>query len=267
MLTANAVNYSIESDYLLKDISLTIEPKSVLVVLGPNGAGKTTLLKTMSGEISPSGGSVFLHKRKFRDWQHIERAKTVAVLPQHSLLNFPFLAAEVVGLGRFPHNTGVQRDAEIVALAMAEVDASHLKYRDYQTLSGGEKQRIHLARVLAQIWGPEHQRQCFLLLDEPTASLDLAHQHSILRTARSMARRGVGVMIILHDLNLAAHYADQIVILKAGEIYFRGGVCKALTEENIRNVFDVNTTVMAHPRTERPLIAYEEDSSVKPDIL
>lgn len=260
MLAANAVHFSSGSTTLLKDINVEIEPGSILVVVGPNGAGKTTLLNILSGELMPSGGYVTMQGRSLSNWRVEERAKILGVLPQQSLLNFSFRVGEVVRLGRYPHKTGAVHDSEVVDMALAAADAVHLRKRDYRTLSGGEKQRVHLARVLAQIWEQPPFGHRFLLLDEPTAALDVAHQHGILNVARSMAQQGVGVLLILHDLNMAAHYADRVVMLDKGEIAARGTVDEVLTEDNIKNIFGIPSTVMTHPQTGRPLIVYREEN-------
>jgi iron complex transport system ATP-binding protein len=188
----------------------------------------------------------------------------IAVLPQQSLLNFSFQVGEVVALGRHPHRSGASRDAQIVDQALAAVDATRQKQRDYTTLSGGEKQRVHLARVLAQLWQGEQSLERYLLLDEPTAALDLAHQHMILSAARAMALDGVGVMVILHDLNLAAHYADSVAMLVDGRLVASGDVHSVLTQKNIEQVFGIAVSLIPHPQTERPLIIYREGPGTSP---
>jgi len=261
VLSVSSIDIVAGSARLLTALSLSLTPGTVTAVVGPNGAGKTSLLRALSGELSIDSGSVQLQGRQLADWPDQERARMIAVLPQQSLLNFSFQVGEVVALGRHPHKTGARRDGEIVDEALAAVDAASLKHRDYTTLSGGEKQRVHLARVLAQLWQPDEGRERYLLLDEPTAALDLAHQHMILRAARTLAEDGVGVMVILHDLNLAAHYADIVVMLDHGRLLASGDVHSVLTEKNIEQVFGITVTRLSHPQTDRPLIIYREHSS------
>ena len=256
MLRAEAIEIRIGKRLLLDAVDLTVQPGQVLAVVGPNGAGKTSLLKALVGELTPQQGQVLQQDRRLADWPVEVRAQLLGVLPQQSPLNFPFRVAEVVGLGRYPHHTGAKKDAAIVAGALAAVDASHLQVRTYTTLSGGEKQRVHLARVLAQVWEASALGERYLLLDEPTAALDLAHQHVILQTARRMAQQGVGVLVILHDLNLAGHYADQIVMLKNGRIAASGDAAQVLSADNIAEVFDIAVEVIAHPHSARPLIVH-----------
>jgi len=261
VLSVSSIDVVAGSARLLSSLSLALSPGSVTAVVGPNGAGKTSLLKVLCGQLRSVCGSVQLRGLDLSAWSLQERARMIAVLPQQSLLNFSFQVGEVVALGRHPHSSGAQRDAQIVDQALAAVDATVLKQRDYTTLSGGEKQRVHLARVLAQLWQGEAEQERYLLLDEPTAALDLAHQHMILRAARTMAADGVGVMVILHDLNLAAHYADTVVMLDHGRIVASGDACSVLTEKNIEQVFGIAVTLMSHPQTQRPLIIYREPLS------
>lgn len=263
MLSAESVDVAIGHNPanrcpLLIDVNLAVKPGSVLAVIGPNGAGKTSLLRTLTGEMVPVKGQVLLQGRPLSSWLAEQRAQLLGVLPQQSALSFPFQVDEVVALGRYPHNTGKRRDREIVEQALAAVDGSHLKSRVYTTLSGGEKQRVHLARVLAQVWEKPTLGERYLLLDEPTSALDLAHQHLILETARQMARQGVGVLVILHDLNLAAHYADWLVMIKGGRLVATGDAHQVLTPEHIQSVFGISVTVMPHPQTGRPLIVHRD---------
>lgn len=239
---------------LLDDVSVTVNEGEVVGLLGPNGAGKTSLLKAISGELKLSAGQLQLNGRMKIQWSPAELAQMQAVLPQYSQLSFSFSVFEVVLLGRIPHATGWQENERIVRAALAIVDAAHLLERDYINLSGGEKQRVHLARVLVQIWTECDLGSRFLLLDEPTAALDLAHQHMTLRTAREFAKTGVGVLVILHDLNLAAQYADRLLIMKSGRVVASGKPEEVLTPVQIQQVFSIQVSVIDHPQTGRPLV-------------
>lgn len=240
---------------LLDTVTLAVSPGEVLALLGPNGAGKSTFLKVLSGEFSQVEDQVMLNGRSRTDWQGNELARTVGVLPQHSELAFPFSAAEVVMLGRLPHSTGNRRDGEIVQQALERVDAWHLRDAAYPSLSGGEKQRVQLARVLTQIWEDTGTGPRYLLLDEPTSALDLAHQHQTLQLAREWAdEQGVGVLAILHDMNLAATYADRIGLLQNGQLKAVGTVEQVLVPELLEPVFEIGVTLMMHPQQDRPLV-------------
>lgn len=252
ILSAREVCFSVGSDDLLKGISAEFSAGEVHVIVGPNGAGKSTLLKTLSGELSATRGEVLCKGIPFTDWRVEELSRFLAVLPQQSTLSFPFTAHEVVELGRIPHATGRVRDSEIVGDAMALMDVSAFAHRDYTTLSGGEKQRVQIARVLAQIW--EHSAECILLMDEPTSSLDLAHQRNVLRIARQQAARNVCVVVVLHDINLAAEFSDRIFLMREGRIYARGAPDEVLNSENLNAVFEVETLVVPHPSKDIPLV-------------
>ena len=253
-LAARNVSLVLSGAPLLDAIDLAVQPGQVTAVLGPNGAGKTSLLRVLTGELAPGGGEVMLDDKPLHSWPSVARARSLAVLPQQSLLNFPFHAEEVVMLGRTPHDTGRQHDEEIVRQALAAVDCDYLARRPYTHLSGGEKQRVQLARVLAQVWEPVPGAERYLVLDEPTSSLDLAHQQLTQEVVRKLAARNVGVLIVLHDLNLAARCADQLVLLQCGRIAVSGAPRDVLTEQNVNAVFQVNARIGEHPEDGKPLV-------------
>ncbi len=235
---------------LLDGVSLALRPGRVTAVVGPNGAGKSTLLRVLSGELAPDLGEVAFHGRPLASWTPGELARRRAVLPQESDLRFPFRVEEVVRLGRVPHPGGGDsaHDRRLAREALARVDLAALADRVYPTLSGGEKQRAHLARALVQLQPPAGAvapEGRVLLLDEPTASLDLAHQHSVLTLARELAlRERVAVLAILHDLNLVLAYADDLVVLARGRVVAAGPVSGTLTPGLVREVFGVPARVL-----------------------
>ena len=239
---------------LVSGINLRLNPGEVLAVLGPNGAGKSSLFKVMAGEYRHYSGIMHLNQRAYSDWQPNQIAQMLGVLPQASHLAFAFSAFEVVMLGRLPHSTGRVRDREIAYAAMRQLDVTHLADSLYPSLSGGEKQRLQLARVLCQIWEESPLGSRYLLLDEPTSALDLAHQHQTLEIARKLAEEGVGVLAILHDLNLAAQYADKILLLGAGEIVAQGKVAETLTAEQIGALYGIEVAIIPHPKHRHPLV-------------
>ena len=252
MLCADKLLVKRGAQTVLQEVSVTLQPGEVLGVLGPNGAGKSTLLGAMNGELPLAGGSVSLDGRPLESWPGTERARRLAVLPQSSSLNFAFPVEAVVGFGRLPHDNGRRRDEEIVREAMAAADATHLAGRSYLALSGGERQRVHLARVLAQLW-PGGQQQV-LLLDEPTSALDPLHQHTTLRAVRDFAGRGAAVLVILHDLNLAARYCDRLLLLHEARTHLLGTPHEVLQAEPLRTVFGLDVLVQEHPERGHPLI-------------
>jgi iron complex transport system ATP-binding protein len=237
---------------VLADIDLALNPGEVLGVLGPNGAGKSTLLAALCGELRADHGRVWLDQRPLNEWDGARRAQRLAVLPQSSTLDFAFRVEEVVGMGRLPHQTGRQRDDEIVAAALQAADVAHLSGRSYTALSGGERQRVHLARVLAQLWPGEAGQT--LLLDEPTSMLDPLHQHTTLQAVRQFADRGAAVLVILHDLNLAARYCDRILLLENGRPHALDTPQQVLRPESLQAVFGLEVLVQPHPERGHPLI-------------
>ena len=253
-MLADNISLHLSGFDLLRNISLEVEAGKVTAIVGPNGAGKSSLLKVLTGDMAPTSGQVQLNHCALAQWPLLHRAQILAVLPQHSRLNFPFTASEVVALGRIPHQTGMIKDAEIVAQALDLVDASYLQKRLYTQMSGGEKQRVQLARVLAQIWQPSDHGEQFLVLDEPTSAFDLSHQKLTLDIVRQLANRGVGVVMVLHDLNLAARCADNLVVFDAGVIAAQGQPEQVLTESLIDKVFGVKAMITQHPQTNRPLV-------------
>lgn len=236
----------------LTGVDVSLSSGQVLGVLGPNGAGKSTLLGALSGELALSEGEVRLHGKPLGNWTGPERARRLAVMLQRSNLSFGFRVDEVVSLGRLPHASGLQADRGIVAAALQVADAGHLAQRNYLTLSGGEQQRVHLARVLAQLW-PAGSGQT-LLLDEPTAMLDPLHQHSILIAVRHFVAQGGAALVILHDLNLAARYCDQLLLLADGRVQMHGTPEQVLRAEPLEAVFGLEVLIRRHPERGHPLV-------------
>ena len=235
---------------VLDGVDIDVPAGQVTAIVGPNGAGKSTLLKVLAGDLLPASGRVVLNGKPLAHWSAEERALQRAVLPQAPELALSFRAWDVVALGRHPHRGRASREEDhaVVAGAMQATELSGFAARDCHTLSGGEMHRTHYARTLAQIWKPlADGRARHLLLDEPTASLDLFHQHAILARARTIARAGAGVLAVLHDLNLAAAYADTLVVLAQGRVDAAGSADEMLTRERIARVWRVDCDVARTP--------------------
>lgn len=254
MIEAKELHYTIRERTLVDGVSLRAETGQMLALVGPNGAGKSTLLRMLTGELTPTSGEIYLGEKPLRAWSMRDRARARAVLPQQSELSFPFSAHDVVLFGRSPHLDGNEtaEDRHIAREALRATDMLHGEHHLYPTLSGGERQRVHAARAMAQIWQPQPIR--VLLLDEPTASLDLAHQHRVLARSKQMAREGCAVVCVLHDLNLAAQYADACVVLKQGKVVARGEPADIFSTALLADVFEVDAHVMRHPGIDCPLI-------------
>ncbi|RKT44665.1 heme ABC transporter ATP-binding protein [Thiocapsa rosea] len=249
MLKGEEIGVRIGTHRLLDGVGCVVRPGELVVVLGPNGAGKSTLLRVLSGDLTPTTGAVSLNGRRLRNWSPLMLARQRAVLPQQSALSFPFRVEDVVRMGRSPHRavTLVRQEA-IVREAMRRADVLHLAGRLYPSLSGGERQRVQLARVLAQIWEPTDLGPRYLLLDEPTSALDIAHQHQLLEIAREMLAGGeLGVLAILHDLNLASAYADRILLLKDGRVAAAGSVAEIMDRGHLESVFGIPVQTLEHP--------------------
>jgi iron complex transport system ATP-binding protein len=242
---------------ILNGVDFTASPGKVTAIIGPNGAGKSTLLKVLSGDLVPQSGHVAMNGKPLTEWSTDERALQRAVLPQTPELGFSFRALDVVELGRHPHRgrATAEQDRHAIAGAMQATETATLATRDCKTLSGGEMHRTHYARVLAQIWSPlSEDRARVLLLDEPTASLDLFHQHAILSKAREIAARGAAVVAVLHDLNLAAAYADKLFVLANGSVDSHGAPAQILTPERIKRIWRVDCDVAQSDENAAPHI-------------
>ncbi|WP_353254402.1 heme ABC transporter ATP-binding protein [Salinisphaera sp. PC39] len=256
-LAADMVHAARGGRPVLRAASLAVAPGELVAVIGPNGAGKSTLLDILTGSRRPDRGTVTLDGRPLADWPRPALARRRAVLPQASTLDFPFPVLDVVLLGRSPHAGGGDRarDLRVAAAALRATGLQGLAHRRYTTLSGGERQRAQLARALAQIWpADDDPSPAYLLLDEPTNNLDLAHQHELLAAARELTGRGVGVLAILHDPNLAAQYADRLAILAGGTVAASGPPAAILDAGTLAETFGVEAEILTHPRTGRPVV-------------
>ncbi|EOW2077679.1 heme ABC transporter ATP-binding protein [Vibrio mimicus] len=240
------------SRLVLDHVDITLCCGEVAALLGPNGAGKSTLLKLLSGEMA-STGSLRYFDLPSEQWPAEKLARHLGILPQQSTLSFPFTVQEVVELGAIPLKLP-RKEVECVArYYMQKTDVLHLASNLYPSLSGGEKQRLHLARVLTQLHQAGKQR--ILMLDEPTSALDLAHQHNTLQLARQLANEEeCAVVVVLHDLNLAAQYADRMILLHQGKIVCDATPWQALTAERIEQVYGYQALVAAHPTRDFPMV-------------
>lgn len=249
-LSVRNLSYSLAGRSLLNNISFELFGGELTVLLGPNGAGKSTLLKCLAGEQHATGEIGYLGRK---EWSAHELAQHMALLPQHSTLNFPFTAQEVIELGSTPLSM-TRRECRYNAQHYSELThTQHLRSRLYPTLSGGEKQRIHMARVLLQLHQAE--QQAILLLDEPTSALDPEHQHQTLRLARRLAHeQNYCVVVVLHDLNLAAQYGDRLLTLAHGEIFQHGSPWDVLTPEHIETLYGYHTQIISHPTMGYPVV-------------
>ncbi len=254
VVSVSDLDVTVAGRALVNQVEFDLRAGELLVVVGCNGAGKSTLLKHISGELAGKG-DIRLFDQRLEKQNLSQLARKRAVLAQQTRLSFGYEVEEVVLLGRIPHQSGqveTQEDREIAWAALERVGLARLAERNYLTLSGGEQQRVHLARVLAQLGGVTGDR--LLLLDEPTSSLDLAYQHSVLRLARELGEERVGVMAVLHDLNLASQYATRILVLAEGRVLAYGTPREVLTPEIVRVAFGHDVLIIEHPTLGYPLV-------------
>lgn len=278
MLQAHGIAVQRGERQILADIDLSLPAGQVIGVLGANGAGKSTLLAALAGELSPSAGRITLNGRPLSAWSVAELARCRAVLPQSPSLQFDLPVATVIGMGAYPHarhtRTGAPRtddsrdtaraaiaeDQRILQRVLALADVQDLYGRRYRRLSGGEQQRVQLARVLYQLMLARqgHDEYRVLMLDEPTASLDPRHQLHLLSAMHTLAHEeNVAALVIMHDLNLAAGCCDRLLLLGQGRVAACGTPAQVLTPETLRQVYGVEATVLPHPNQPgRPLVVF-----------
>ncbi|NEC28634.1 heme ABC transporter ATP-binding protein [Streptomyces sp. SID8111] len=233
---------------VLAGVDVTARAGEVLALVGPNGAGKSTLLSVLAADLAPTAGTVRIHGRPASGWPAPDLALRRAVLPQSASLSFPFTVEEVVRMGRAPWTgAGPGEDDAAVADAMAATEVTAFAARPFSALSGGERARVALARVLAQ-------HAPVLLLDEPTAALDIRHQELVLRLCRERALAGDAVVVVLHDLGLAAAYAHRVAVLCDGRVAADGPPSDVFTGPLLSRVYDQRVEVFPHPRTGAVLV-------------
>lgn len=263
MIEARSVSVKRGARTVLNDVNFHAEPGAVAVIVGPNGSGKSTLLGAVSGDLAYAG-SISMNGKEISTSKPVEQAAMRAVLPQATTLSFPFTVREIVGLGIVGGHAGVSGHLlrTLPDQALARVDLEGFAGRQYQELSGGEQQRVQLARVLCQVWTPVLSgKPRWLLLDEPVSSLDIKHQLAIMGVAREFARAGGGVVAILHDLNLAAMFADAIHVLSSGRILATGAPLDVLRDTVIEQAFDCRLKVGALPANGAPFVLPQSAAS------
>lgn len=256
MLEARDVSVSIGGRRIVSATNLAAAPGEVTAIVGPNGSGKTTLLKALSGDL-PYEGRIAINGHDVAATPLWKLAQMRAVLPQATALSFPFTVREIVRLGIMGGRSGAVagEDGRLPDRALAAVDLEGFAGRFYQELSGGEQQRVQLARVLCQVWAPVLEgAPRFLLLDEPVSSLDIKHQLIIMKIARDFAGRGGGVIAILHDLNLTAMFADNVLVMHKGRGAAAGTPREVLTDDTLERVFHVSLKVGALPGGGTPFV-------------
>lgn len=250
IINAGNITFSYDAKPVMESVSFSIDEGQIVAVIGPNGSGKTTLLKIMNGTLLPDGGQMLIDGKETNRWARKEIARKVAIVPQETAATFSFYAEEIVLMGRFPHLSNYRfedkKDFRIVHEAMEKTDSLHLASRRFDELSAGERQRVLIARALAQ-------EPKVLLLDESTVFLDLKHQAQFLSLLRLLnTSQKLTVIFVTHDINLAAQNAHRMILLDSGKIYAIGVPAEVITAANIKEVYDVNILVDQHPHDGSP---------------
>ncbi|TLN21966.1 ABC transporter ATP-binding protein [bacterium] len=249
MIKIEALRAGYGSKEVLRGINLEIASGEFIGILGPNACGKSTLVKAISGVISPTDGNIYLNGGRISEIPPLELAKLVAVIPQSTEIPFPFTGEELVSMGRFPH-TGrfsalSESDVKHIQKALEETDTVALSGRLVTEISGGERQRLILARALAQ-------QTPVLIMDEGTAAMDAHRKIDAFDLLRRKNREGMTVICVMHDLNLAALYCDRLIFMKEGEIAKDGPTGEVFSRETIEAVYKTRVEIFAHPRIDRP---------------
>ncbi|MFP3869930.1 MAG: ABC transporter ATP-binding protein [Syntrophobacteria bacterium] len=252
LIEGQEISFRYRSDWVLNNISFALEHGEFLGLIGPNGSGKSTLLEIVNGVLHPQRGRVFFEDREVSRWSRKLLAQRMAMVAQETPLDFPFTVLELVLMGRYPHLGALQfetdRDLAIVRQAMEFVEVTHLQHRRVTELSGGERQRALVARALSQ------QPVC-LLMDEPTAFLDLRHQLDLFTLTRKLVNNGdLGALVISHDINLAAQFCDRLLLMDRGRIAFQGSPVQVVRPEHLELVYGCRLLVDQCPFSGKPRV-------------
>ncbi|WP_294241182.1 MULTISPECIES: heme ABC transporter ATP-binding protein [Chryseobacterium] len=255
MIRAHQISYQYKDFHILDAVDVHLEYGEFLAIVGPNGAGKSSLLSMLANEVKSRQQIVFKDKN-ISDWPVQELSRHKAKFSQHNSNDIPLEVKDVVMMGRYPYFDAQpkQEDLEAMNKMMYETDVYYLKDREYNTLSGGEKQRVHLSRVLAQLQNRIAHK--LLFLDEPLNNLDVKHQYKVLETIKEFTQKANSAVVVLHDLNLAAQYADKILLMKSGRAAACGTPEEVFTAENISNAYNFPCTICEHPVSHNPMIIF-----------
>ena len=249
-LSLKSVSLKLDNRQILKDVSLEINEGEIVSVIGPNGAGKSTLLNVLSGDISPDSGNTTYDNKQLNKISIQERAFTRSVMSQMQTLVFNFNVKDVIEMGWLQRgNSDFSSNFSMAFEAVTtECNVHNLVHRKFNSLSGGEQRRVHFARTLLQLWRPSQSNDPrYLLLDEPTANLDLSSEMLLMNILKARASSNFGILVILHDLNLASHFADKIAIMKDGEIKAFGKPEEIMTDDFLTSIYEVPIKVKYDP--------------------
>ncbi|WP_213278602.1 heme ABC transporter ATP-binding protein [Chryseobacterium indologenes] len=256
MIKAHQINYKHKEFRILDGVDVSLEYGEFLAIVGPNGAGKSSLMSVLADEVKSGKQKVLFKDKLIQHWNVKELSRHKAKFSQHNSNDIPLEVKDVVMMGRYPYFDAQpgKEDLEAMNNMMYETDIFHLKDRDYNTLSGGEKQRVHLSRVMAQLQNDITHKLVFL--DEPLNNLDIKHQYKALEIIKNFTNKANSAIVVLHDLNLAAQFADKILLMKSGKVSAFGTPQEVFTAENISQAYNFPCTICGHPITNNPMIIF-----------
>mgnify|MGYP001409243044 FL=1 len=255
LLEIKSIFFKIKEKLILNDISLDVKSGDMVSIIGPNGSGKTTMLKAISNEVKISDGEIIFKKKNINNWDISELANEKSVLSQSSNLVFPFTVIDIVKMGRFPikKKGSLVQENNLCEKILDIFDLTDYVNQNYITLSGGEKQRVQLARVVAQIWSEDYSEK-ILLLDEPTSYLDIKHQYLLFNFLKTLNDKGLTIMMVLHDLNHAISNSNKVAVLKNSQLISYGDTKKVITENLINKVFEIDLKLINYEGNDVPII-------------
>jgi len=258
IIELKSLSFSINEKILVDEISLDINIGDMVSVVGPNGSGKSTLVKLISSELEPSSGQILIYNKSIKLWGAKDLSKFRGVLSQSSYLSFPFSTFDIVKMGRYPFSSSKKINDDICSSVIKLLDLDDKVSQIYTTLSGGEKQRVQLARILAQIWSKDSYDNKLLILDEPTSFLDIKHQFSLFKLLKTLNEKGLTVIMVLHDINHALSFSQKIIMLNDSKLIEYGHIEEIINSEVLEKLFNLKLSVNKNKKTKKFNISFAD---------
>ncbi len=257
IIDLKSINYYINSKLLIDNISFKVKTGDMTCIIGPNGSGKSTLIKLITGELKATSGNIFFKNKKIEDWSSIKLAYHRAVLPQSNHLSFPFSVLDIIKMGRYPIKSSTMELNNLICEEIIDIfELNEHIDQNYTTLSGGEKQRVQLARVFAQIWSKNDYKEKVLIIDEPTSYLDINHQYVLFQFLKKLNKKGLTILMVLHDLNQAIANSNKIIMLKNAKMVDYSKTKRIIDTKKLDEVFNVKLKLIKNGDKDNPLITY-----------